>query len=340
MMIRVKNGTTAYGKSSGRNPHKKGGNPDSDPITKLSENFESNMQINDLLNHHEQQVPYHYAEHSYQEALSKEADKIRTYSIKKFVEVVEATTGEQYIGYENWKNMVYYYRPTCMIFVAMHTAVCDCKMCTTVRTPIQTSPRHVPYGRRTPNAHRRPGNNPAPTLTKKWTPPPAQHHYSPRAPSMSPLRWTDYPKACDWNSDPFNPEVTRDWDKPAPREERSAAVWNLMGKEILGRIAKMDLIRLRICPTLPKYAGNRKTMSAERAYHQVKRAEEILNQAFNGTINYGSAHREWILYKGECEHGNTFHHAEADCPSCVHVEQELNSTYQEGWTHVKQESSL
>jgi hypothetical protein len=106
------------------------------------------------------------------------------------------------------------------------------------------------------------------------------------------------------------------------------------------RIAKMNLLRLKICPTLPKYTGNRKTMSAERAYHQAKRAEEILKQAFNGIINYGEAHREWVLFKGECEHNTRHFHAETECPSCTLVEQELNNSYNEGWAPTKQEPTL
>ena len=109
MMIQVKKGNPVYGLTSGRNCHKEGDGPEEKSIKNLTKKFEK-MQINNNNNNTQgHQVSHHYAEHAYQEELFNEAEKCRTYSMKKFVEVIEPTNGEQYLGYENWKNMIYYY---------------------------------------------------------------------------------------------------------------------------------------------------------------------------------------------------------------------------------------
>ena len=80
------------------------------------------------------QVPYHKPEKDQAEAMEKEAEKICCYSMKKFVEVV-GPRGEILLGYLTFASTIYYFRPASMVWVATHTAVCDCTMCEMVQDP-------------------------------------------------------------------------------------------------------------------------------------------------------------------------------------------------------------
>src|SRR5436305_1113634 len=102
----------------------------------------------------------------------------------------------------------------------------------------------------------------------------------------------------------------------------------------------MSPIRLRICPNMPMFNTQRGYSKAREACLKIKRAEEILLQAFDGITSYSNAHRTWMLAQGQCEHGVKFYHASQECPSCDLIEQELNELYEDNWEHLLKESAV
>ena len=74
------------------------------------------------------QVPYHKSEKKHAQALDEEAERIRCYSLKKFIEV-KGPRGEVLLGYLAFNAMVYYYRPASMLWVSTHTTLCDYEAC-------------------------------------------------------------------------------------------------------------------------------------------------------------------------------------------------------------------
>jgi hypothetical protein len=146
---------------------------------------------------------------------------------------------------------------------------------------------------------------------------------------------------CNWTEDPFKKDEipcdeTRELDqKPLPTQEINAAYWRRLHYETAQRIAKMDLLRLRICPNIPPYNGSRGYTKAKTTYFKVARAEDILQRAFNGMISYSAAHREWNFYLRKCEHGTNIYSPEHECFSCNIAEDNLNAIYENGWTHIE-----
>src|SRR3954469_24024124 len=97
----------------------------------------------------------------------------------------------------------------------------------------------------------------------------------------------------------------------------------------------MDVIRLKICPNIPMNSSTRGYTKARDAYFKIKRAEDLLLQAFDGHITYQAAHREWVFYLRKCDHGTNFYSPEHECYECNVVENELNQLYENGWTQVE-----
>ena len=110
----------------------------------------------------EEEVKSFSGENSFEHNIESQATTIRQYSMKKFTQVV-SPQGENLLAHESYTMNIFYYCPGNMMFMAMHTTVCNCNMCEWVtkhpgQTPKKASPRHIPYGygRRTQDNKQRP----------------------------------------------------------------------------------------------------------------------------------------------------------------------------------------
>jgi hypothetical protein len=328
----------------GRNCHKRGDEPhfgNSTPTKSkdMNQHFCNPTKTNITDKHFERFA----AEATLETNIEDEANTIRRYSNKKFVQVTN-DKGEQLLGYESPTMCIYYYRPGMMVFTAMHTSACDCNMCEWIYKPAKPkSPRHEPYqyGRRTHNNRDTP-RSPSPINIGRppFAPSPIAAVRSPSPPSWTPNEedtdWNYLANNCNWTEDPFKAEE----ESPKPTTPKhTAKYWRDKHYQIASRIVKMNLLRLKICPGIPMYNGQRGIAKAEAAYHKIHRAEDILQRAFNGIIPYGTAHREWSFYLRKCSHGINFYSPSQECARCDMVETELNQVYEDGWTHIKKEST-
>jgi len=286
----------------------------------------------------DQEIKHFEAEARFERTIEDEAATIRRYSVKKFTQVI-TDKGEYLLGYEAPTFNYYYYRPGNMMFVAMHTSVCDCNMCEWMyKPPVERkkSPRHEPYqyGRRSPNNKERPRTvSPSPLIKAERSPSPPTNWTSP---PVEQTQWDDLTTTCDWNTDPFKPlDETRELEPPTTTpKEKTTVYWRQLHYEAAQLVSKMDLLRLKICPNIPMYNGQRGYIKSKNAYLKIARAEDLLTKAFNGHITYRAAHREWIYYLGRCSHGTKFYSPEHECFNCNLAEDELDKAYDHGWTHV------
>lgn len=103
-------------------------------------------------------------------------------------------------------------------------------------------------------------------------------------------------------------------------------------QDTIDRISKMNPIYKDICPGIPTFNKNHKLHKAKKALKKAQRAEQILKEAFNGTISYSGAYRDWTLYNGHCNHGIQVFSAEQDnCHWCDMTAYRLNNEYKENW---------
>jgi hypothetical protein len=265
--------------------------------------------------------------------------------MKKFICVI-TEKGEILLAYKSDTMNIFYYRPGSMLFIAMHASTCDCNMCEWVikppapSAPRRTPTRQVPYGqgRRTRNNIDRPR-----TTTPRARTPIIERSVTPdtntrRSPPAQNDRWDSTPDTCNWNDDPFNNEEARELDHPTYTRQ-NVAYWKGLHYQAIQRIAKMDDLKLKICPGIPTHNHFSTIVNAKNAYLKVKRAEELLTEALNGQTSYSSAHREWNFYRKQCEHGTRLYSPSTECLNCTIHETTLDETYKDGWTHIKQEGT-
>ena len=150
-------------------------------------------------------------------------------------------------------------------------------------------PYHKSHGRRSPNNKQRPDAPYSPT-------PLPQEDY----PDYT---WGEIPhhKNKDWDatSEVAAPEITQEWNPEnvpwdttreiKPRPVKMAREYNDEIYAITREITAFDICRLTILPNLPKYVYNQGANRARQALTQLKRAKEILQEAYSGHISYGAA---------------------------------------------------
>ena len=172
--------------------------------------------------------------------------------------------------------------------------------------------------------------------------------------------WTSLAETCNWKEDPFHDQ----WDKPTPEEQKeidrlNATEWSIpvdqtreldppgpitlddylrKHQEVAKKLTLMKPIRTKICPGIPTYNGNRKFAAARSAYWKIKKAHELLTETFDGNINYGTAHQQWVFFNRQCEHGTHLYSAEHTCASCDLDECTLNAEDPNYWAYIKKES--
>jgi len=248
----------------------------------------------------------------------------------------------------------------------MHFPCCDCYNCTKVRNAPVIKPReptpaassHLAYTSR----YREPTPpRPSPYQKDKGKSPkkfPKEHsprdspRYSPKPPSQV---WTPSPPPIKPNEEYTSTEEMwenrKDWEQDgAPTDQTRELEPNFqlqgprsaesLNEEIYIRIkeiTKFDVRRLQILPNMPKYHPNRKARAAAKAKNQLIRAQEILEQAYNGHTTFGSAHRRWVFFLGECEHGVKHYHGSTECGGCDDIERALDSSYEKAWDMKKEQ---
>ena len=191
------------------------GSPQKNPIIPPT----SRMKINTRSRH----VASHRAEEEHQESIIWEAGKIQTFSIKKFIEVINEE-GEYLLGFISYTGNTFYHCPVNLLFIAMHTKVCDCRMCEWVHNPIvnhRDLPKEVyQVGRRSPR------NTGHPSTYQQ-----GNTKNSPAPPSYLPLspisEWVKLPDNIDFDheespfkaSAPILKDDGEDWGRgPAPSD--------------------------------------------------------------------------------------------------------------------------
>jgi hypothetical protein len=197
LMITHIDDATVNVKVSGRNLHKEGDGKMEPTTKKFSSNStQPTMPFNNhatcthhLTNQEYQDFPVHDVEicqfrdeMQFESQLTKEGNKIRTYSVRRFVRVV-GPNGEIMKGYHSPSGMRFYYRSVSMLLAMVHMDICDCAMCIHLLAPpiveppkprnqqVKKSPP-LGLGRRTPSSIKKPT--------------PAPSHYSSGWPSPSP----------------------------------------------------------------------------------------------------------------------------------------------------------
>ena len=165
----------------GQNLHKEGDEAEWGPTTKKTPFLTPNMLFNTtpkhLSNTQEHAVDQLQEERTFESNLEREANIIRTYLIRKFVETVDMN-GELLIGYESHTGYKYFYRHIPMQLVAVHTSICDCTQCTRFFEPAMELPKtqDTPLQETTPWKRQQC----SPTSTRKPTP--AYQPWSPQIP--------------------------------------------------------------------------------------------------------------------------------------------------------------
>src|SRR6184192_984800 len=282
------------------------------------------------------QVSNHHSQTNAKVNFLKDAQRIRKYSVTRFVEVV-SHEGEYLLAYAEGPNdpnpgMVYYHTPGMLEMIQIHGRNCHCKNCIWTReckdepTPqasrvqpgfrrydpthsknchygLRSSPKQVQYGRR------------AGTKT-----PPEMRSPSPVQYSPSPTY--DYDDSWDghhqhhqchhWNVEPR--ELTE--------EEKQL---NAECDELLSNLAMKDLRYPEYFLNCPEHDLNRKLKQALAIKHHLDQANSILDEILKGHQLRGSTHREYNLYLAECEHQVKHWSAESYCGQCRVVELDLDS---------------
>lgn len=340
-------------KISGRNLLKSGDGLQSEPTTKNSEitppkqpkkmfyywNPVDNNQIVD------RQIPRTETERHFEYQVTDQGETIRTYSIKKFIEVT-SPEGEKLVGYANEEGFVYFYRPAMMRLVQIHTGGCDCNMCLWVTNPPSPPrPKLLPasrsppynYGRRTKGATSKP--SPTDKVLKLTS------RYSPKAPTPEPeeyIDWSECKEDCDFSKTPQWPkeetpaDQTReldeqpplnDWAKPVDynsgtyqikpkrNQHRTAKELNDECTEIIEAISKYPEIKNQIIPDIPQANIRRTRPQAYKILTKLYKIKDLLDSVFNGHSNFQRAYTEWVFYNQTC--GQTKHYSpETYCPHC------------------------
>jgi hypothetical protein len=131
--------------------------------------------------------------------------------------------------------------------------------------------RQVPYGqgRRTRNNTDRPR-----TTTPRARTPIIERSVTPdantrRSPPAQNDRWDSTPDTCNWNDDPFNNEEARELDHPSYTRQ-NVTYWKGLHYQAIQRIAKMDDLKLKICPGIPMHNHFSTIVNAKNAYLKVK----------------------------------------------------------------------
>jgi hypothetical protein len=268
-------------------------------------------------------------ENNFEAKIMDHATTIRKYSMKKFTQVI-SPKGEHLLAYEAYTRNIFYYRPGNMVFVEMHTDVCDCNMCEWCTKPPIPAPkkaplRTIPYnkGRRTPSNTSRPGT------TSPKAPTPERPPYSPLGSWRSSPEWDNLDNTCNWDDDPFKPtDEARELDPPI----KNLDYWKDQLDRVIKRIETMSKIRNKICPGIPMHNHFSTIINTKNAYQKARRAEGILLQALSNEIPYSAAHQEWTLYNGQCEHGTKYFHASTICYNCMTVETSLDEGNDDNWS--------
>ena len=230
-------------------------------------------------------LPHNEPSNGNERDIVKMADRIRNFSWKRFVQV-ETEEGELLMGYLTYTSMVYYFRPAMMTWVSMHTVSCDCKMCEQVWDP-------EPYPA---IGHRSPSNTEHPD-TYLRDPSPSAPPYSPATPTESVGEWIEIqeepteptqapqvaqtpqspppeeqgwprcPTPDEWNEIPTT--TTRELEPTPCRDPRpQPSIQELLDthKALWEEIAKMDPIRVDICPGIPPTTQSAAPTSSRKLY--------------------------------------------------------------------------
>ena len=355
---------TDYAKISGRNSFKKGDSYHEIPITSETENHPENPnpQAHPKSNMHAlQDTVYIQQLQELAKAMNERGQQVKMFAIQDFIEVIVEGNEYNYAYHDkDATGSIMYFRSGLHEMPAMHFPCCDCSNCIKVRNAPIIKPReptpaatHLSY-----TSKYRDPTPPRPSPYQKfkgkspmWTHKEQSPRYSPRPPSQL---WTPSPPPVETNEVHTSTEEMwenrKDWEetnKPVDQTRELVPSFPLQGprsaeslnEEIYLRIkgiTKFDVRRLQILPNMPKYSSQRKARAASKANSQLIRAQQLLEEAYNGHITFASAHRRWVLFLGECEHGVKYRHASTECGGCDDIERNLNSSYEKAWD-VKEE---
>jgi hypothetical protein len=261
-------------------------------------------------------------------------------------------------AFKNWEEDIYYYRPVRMLFMSIHTKICDCNMCEQVNSPqeepIQVSvPQVIPQvGRCTPGNRQRPRANHQPppyspahssVNINDWIIVRPQEEEPKLAPSAPPAAEEEDTNSLDgWN----NP--TTDWSEPLqtnleplqtnleplqtnlhqPHPQHSHLQLRREYEEHLKWFNQQSISR-EICHGIPPTPSTWKKIN--KAIIKVRKARDLIERALKGEVNYESAYYEWILYTQHCRHQCPIYSASHidDCFSCWHHATTLKDLHKE-----------
>ena len=253
--------------------------------------------------------------------IERRADKIRTYSIRRFVKV-QNLDGEPRMGYHDEKG-VFYFSVATLMFMEHHTTACNCSNCQWIRD-YDEELDHAYDGFNNTSTARRPSPYEVPRPVSQ----PIQ--FGRRTRTTKSRTPTPYPQPSNqWVANIFDnqqPEQSQPPVRPKTKAELETEI-----DQLVDQISNMDPIAKKIIPKLPIRHHKHNPRSLQNILHTLRRAAEILDDAIEGRTSRGSAHREYAMFVRKCEHNTPIYHAEAECNECRITELELDQSYTEGW---------
>ena len=204
--------------------------------------------------------------------IERRADKIRTYSIRRFVKV-QNLDGEPRMGYHDEKG-VFYFSVATLMFMEHHTTACNCSNCQWIRD-YDEELDHAYDGFNNTSTARRPSPYEVPRPISQ----PIQ--FGRRTRTTKSRTPTPYPQPSNqWVANIFDnqqPEQSQPPVRPKTKAELETEI-----DQLVDQISNMDPIAKKIIPKLPVRHHKHNPRSLQNILHTLCRAIEILDDAIEG----------------------------------------------------------